>query len=161
MVSAEERERIWQRLRKYNATAPQLELSHEPCGLRSANGSIESASFIRGKPVVAFCGIGNPQGFLHTLRRSGLEVLDLREFDDHYAYERPDVESLMHWARSYTDAGAVICTHKDLVKIGLETLGEKPLWALCVEATVNQGQEPLEAALRELMAKIPEDSYTE
>lgn len=161
MVSADEREQIWQRLRKYNATAPQLELSHQPCGLRSANGSIESASFIRGKPVVAFCGIGNPQGFLHTLRQSGLEVLDLREFDDHYAYERPDVESLMRWARSYADAGAVICTHKDLVKIGLETLGEKPLWALCVEATVNQGQELLEASLRELMAKIPEDAYAE
>lgn len=161
MVTQEQRQQIWQRLRTYNATALALELTHQPCGFRSAGGIVEATSFLRGKQVVAFCGIGNPEGFRHTLKQAGLEVLELREFDDHYAYERPDVDSLMRWARSFVDAEAVICTHKDLVKIGLETIGEKPLWALSVEATMTQGKESLEAKLEELIAKIPEDPYAD
>jgi tetraacyldisaccharide 4'-kinase len=50
-------------------------------------------------------------------------------------------------ARAAEDAAAdfLVCTHKDLVKIGRERLGDLPLWAVMVELQFTVGEESLEA----------------
>ncbi len=95
-----------------------------------------------------FVGIGNPAGFRHTLATCGYEVSLFREFADHHAYSRGDVESLSAWAENSTVA-AVLCTHKDLVKLGLDRLGDKPLWAVRIGLEFISGEDELSSRVRQ------------
>ena len=143
------RERVWDRVQQVAPGAACAEAAHVPVGLRSASGITAPLDSLPGKPVAAFCAIGNPAGFQHTLQQSGIPPVECRVFPDHYPYTRADVQSLAAWAERL-DVEAVLCTHKDLVKIGVERLGTRPLWAVCVEFRFLAGQEDLERRLEQL-----------
>ena len=104
--------------------------------------------------MAAFCGIGNPAGFRHTLQTSGCRVAAFREFPDHHRYDRADVESLIDWADEL-DVAAVVCTHKDLVKLSVDRLGRHPLWAVTIGLEFLAGQEELEGKLEPLLPGRP------
>ena len=70
---------------------------------------------------------------------------------------RPSGASLHDWAASLDQAKAVICTQKDLVKLRLEQLGDRPLWALVIEIEILRGTERLEEVLQELAANFRQD----
>jgi tetraacyldisaccharide 4'-kinase len=116
------------------------------------NGEISPTLCEKGTETAnaAFCGIGNPAGFEHTLATCGYNVVARREFPDHHAFDAHDVDSLEQWA---TEAGAaaVVCTHKDLVKIGRTRLGELPLWAVTVALEITAGRAELEARLEKFL----------
>ncbi|GIW98705.1 MAG: tetraacyldisaccharide 4'-kinase [Pirellulaceae bacterium] len=86
-----------------------------------------------GEPVLAFCGIGNPQAFFRQLEMLGFDLLDRRIFPDHHAYQADDVLALQRWVDAVPAAQRVLCTMKDLVKLQAESLGGKPLQALGIE----------------------------
>ena len=92
----------------------------------SSSGAEQLVAALAGQPLAAFCGLGNSSGFRHTLQECGSRVQAFREFPDHHLYDRNDVESLVKWA-AQLDVAAVACTHKDLVKLELECLGDRPL----------------------------------
>jgi tetraacyldisaccharide 4'-kinase len=127
-----------------------LEVAHTPQALLSSSGREQPVESLRGEPVAAFCGLGNPTGFRHTLEACGFKVAEFREFPDHHRFRRDDVESLCHWAGGL-DVTAVVCTHKDLVKLAVEELATRPLWALSVELEIVAGRDDFEARLRELL----------
>jgi tetraacyldisaccharide 4'-kinase len=127
-----------------------VEASHAPRELLSASGRRISLEHVQGKKVAAFCGIGNPAGFRHTLRTLGYDVAAFREFADHHPYSRQDISSLDAWAQEH-GAAAIITTHKDLVKIGIDQLGSLPLWAVTIGVQFLAGQEELEAKLLPLL----------
>lgn len=130
------------------------ETFHAPRAMVDCHGRCEPAEGLAGRPVAAFCGIGDPGAFRHTLETLGCQVLALWPFADHYAYTRADVERLDSWAATL-DAEAVLCTHKDLVKLGIETLGGRPLRAIVVELEFLAGRAELEQRLRELCPHAP------
>jgi tetraacyldisaccharide 4'-kinase len=147
-ASQERVEWIRQQVRRYAPDADWIELAHVPTRLHGANEQTAPVDSLDAQPVAAFCGIGNPDGFRHTLAQCGFTVAGLRDYPDHHAYSRGDVESLDQWVRSLPDAKAVICSHKDLVKIGLPRLGARPLWAVVIRLDVRRGLEPLERRLQ-------------
>jgi tetraacyldisaccharide 4'-kinase len=108
---------------------------------------------LAGRRIAAFCGIGNPAGFRHTLTQCGLAAENLREFRDHHAYTQGDVQSLARWAREQ-NAAALVCTHKDLVKLGVDQIGGVPLWAVEIGVELLAGQAALESCLEAVIAKI-------
>lgn len=61
----------------------------------------------------AFCGIGNPLGFLADLKRWRVEVAGHRTFRDHHWYSAQDLISLETAARK-AGADSLICTEKDI-----------------------------------------------
>lgn len=137
--------------------APQTlwaETFHAPRALVDCHGRREPAEWLAGRRVAAFCGIGNPAAFRHTLERLGCQVVALKIFADHYAYARTDVEQLNAWAAALCTE-AVLCTHKDLVKLGIEMLGGSPLRAVVVELEFLAGQAELEQRLAELCPGRP------
>jgi tetraacyldisaccharide 4'-kinase len=152
MLTANERQAVRERLCRFAPSAAWLEVSHAPTRLIGAAGTTDAIESLRGRRVAAFCGIGNPDGFRHTLTVSGYELTGLREFPDHHAYARQDITSLHDWARRQS-IDAVLCTHKDLVKIGLDSLGGHPLWAVGVGLRFLSGRELLEARLQPLAAR--------
>lgn len=141
---------IRREVERYNSRALWLELAHRPRSLVSGSRTEQPLESLAGQPVAAFCGIGNPAGFRHTLDRCGYNMIDFREFPDHYAYTPRDIESLAAWANSLNVA-AVVCTEKDLVKLAIDRLGRLPLWAVSIGLEVVAGREALEARLAALL----------
>ncbi len=148
-LSPAEREELRRKALHYSPDAMWIELAHAPQRLVSAAGQTQGLETLRGQRVAAFCGIGNPAGFRHTLDRCGAVTVGFREFPDHYAYERSDIESLAAWSDGL-GAAAAVCTAKDLVKLGIERLGRAPLWAVAIELEFLSGQAEFEARLASL-----------
>jgi tetraacyldisaccharide 4'-kinase len=153
MLDPEGRDPIRSRVRRHASQAAWAEVVQTPRALLSASGAKEPLEPLRGEPVAAFCGIGNPAGFRHTLGRCGYRVAGFREFADHHAYGRADLESLAHWADGL-DVAAVVCTHKDLVKLGVDQLGRRPLRAVTIGLEFLAGQTELESKLNSLLPGV-------
>lgn len=159
MVEPSRREEIRREVERHAPNAAWIEVAHQPRALISCGETETPLDSLAGRRVAAFCGIGNPQGFRHTLQSCGYQVVDLYELPDHHNYRREDVESLTAWVEQLDDVAAVVCTHKDLVKLRVERLGETPLWAMMIALEIRQGAEVLEEKLRPL-ARIVNDSIS-
>jgi tetraacyldisaccharide 4'-kinase len=146
MLEPQSREAIRQQVARLAPGAAWAEVDHRPESLRNASGRLEPAPTVAGKTVAAFCGVGNPEGFRRTLRMCGSRVIAFREFADHYRYTRADIESLIAWAEGL-EVEAVLCTHKDLVKLQIDQLGRQPLWAVTIAVEFLTGQAALESRL--------------
>jgi tetraacyldisaccharide 4'-kinase len=96
---------IEREIRRHNATAPlfRSRMVPEPWASSARN-------------VAAFCGIGSPAAFWHTLDELGLEVVQRAAFPDHHRYSVPELEE---FARSAKAAGAevLVTTEKDLMNL--------------------------------------------
>jgi tetraacyldisaccharide 4'-kinase len=135
---------------RVQSLAPQalwLELAHQPTALVTSAGTSEPLDTWRSKRVAAFCGIGNPAGFRHTLASCGLEVAAFRELPDHFAYPARAVAELESWLSRQTGVAAAVCTRKDLVKLPRESLGGVALVALEIDLAITNGREEFEQRL--------------
>jgi len=153
LVDQRTRDQIRERIRPLVPLADWAEVRHAPTLLVSAVGNHLNLEGLQGIKVAAFCGIGNPEGFRRTLKQLQYNLVDFRVFPDHHAYTRQDVHTLTEWL-AQIKAQAAICTEKDLVKIGLDRLGNIPLWALRVEIKFLSGQEAIGNRLGTIMEKI-------
>ncbi len=151
LVDPASRAATWEVVRAHAPAALRAEAIHAPRTLVSSTGGEMPLSTIRGQRVAAFCGIGNPAGFRHTLEACGCLLAGFREFPDHCRYTPRELDRLVQWCRGL-GAAAAVCTGKDLVKIPRERLGSVPLWAVRIEMEFLSGQDALESRLRQLCA---------
>ncbi|MCA9236681.1 MAG: tetraacyldisaccharide 4'-kinase [Planctomycetales bacterium] len=149
MLSEPQRSAIRRRVEKLAPDALWGEVQHRAAALLDADGGRTPLAKLAGQRVVAFCGIGNPAGFRHTLAALGCEVAELREFPDHHDYPRADVDALATWAQE-SGAQRILCTRKDLVKLRTPALGGVPLAAVAIEIDWLSGQNELKAAIDRL-----------
>jgi tetraacyldisaccharide 4'-kinase len=112
----------------------------------SSAGATQPLELLCGQRVAAFCGIGNPDGFKHTLSQAGGNVVAWREFPDHHAYDDADFAAIAQMA-ARSNADVIVCTQKDLVKVQRDELSGCPLWAVCIKMQFLEGQGELEQAL--------------
>jgi tetraacyldisaccharide 4'-kinase len=92
-----------------------------------------------GRKVIAFAGIGNPAGFLHTVRSLGMMVSAATWFDDHHPYELPrEMEPLGRLANERR-VEALVTTLKDWVKLRGKALPPEmpPIWHVRIEARLR------------------------
>lgn len=70
---------------------------------------------LKGKPVVAYCGIAGPERFFATVEALGAQILVRRAFRDHHPLSEAEVGELIATAR---DADAtLVTTEKDLARL--------------------------------------------
>jgi tetraacyldisaccharide 4'-kinase len=129
------------------ANVPVFTAIHKPQSLVNSEGSSEALESAANRPIAAFCGIGNPDAFRAMLGQLGLAPALWRVFPDHHSYTRADVESLETWASELPAGGFVLTTQKDLVKLRVAQLGDRPLWAVKIGLELREG----EARLRQLV----------
>lgn len=155
LITADQRDAIHERVRALAPDAAWCESVTHPMWLTGVpdnpaelpiEAPIES---LRGERIAAFCGIGNPTAFRSMLESLGAEVVAFTEFADHHAYTRRDIEAIERSAVEH-DAGLIVCTHKDLVKVGVGWLGDRRLRAVGIEADLRVGGEALRCRLQEL-----------
>jgi tetraacyldisaccharide 4'-kinase len=137
---------IEQRVRQYNSRAVWIELRQVPRGLRGRGGQSAPLTHLQNQTVLAFCGIGNPAGFRRTLNDCGLSTIDCVEYADHHNFTTADWQSLQLQAQQ-AGATALVCTHKDLVKLPSTKVADVPVWALEIGTEITTGQPQLEALL--------------
>jgi tetraacyldisaccharide 4'-kinase len=146
-VDASRRDEVRRQVREIAPQALWIELAHQPRRLVNSSGQDEDLTTIRDQRVAAFCGLGNPAGFCHTLEQCGVRLAAMREFPDHFPYGPPALRDLEQWLGNAGPVRAILCTRKDLVKIPQPRLGGVPLWALDVDLEVTAGRKLFEEAL--------------
>jgi tetraacyldisaccharide 4'-kinase len=129
--------------------APTVESTHRPAQWCNASQVKMPLQTLKGRPIAGFCGLGNPEAYRQTLVKLGMNVMAWRTYPDHHPYSRDDVEELRTWARQLPADAALVTTQKDIVKIRLDRLGDKELWALQIQLQITSGQDALEELLRQ------------
>ncbi|OHB79452.1 MAG: tetraacyldisaccharide 4'-kinase [Planctomycetes bacterium RBG_16_55_9] len=71
---------------------------------------------LKGKRVFAFCGIGNPDAFLDTVRSLGCELVGSKVYDDHYHYTQDGLAGIRNEA-ARVGADLILTTQKDWTKV--------------------------------------------
>lgn len=150
-TSAEQRQRLRQTLARLAPQIPIVETMHHPMELSNSDGASATLDTLRHGPVAAFCGIGNPEAFHRSLLDLGAQVTDFRIYADHHAYRRGDVEDLRRWADGLPKDSTIVTTQKDLVKLRLSYLGDRPLWYLRIRLHVESGQDALDGRLQSVL----------
>ncbi len=113
--------------------------AHKLVAAVDAAGQRQPPTSLAGRKVFAFCGIGSPQSFLHTLSALGARVVGQCILEDHCEYTPQLLEELSAMA-SQSDAQLVVTTQKDYVKIAANRF-ELPLWQLAVEMDITDGRQ--------------------
>jgi tetraacyldisaccharide 4'-kinase len=150
LISLEARAAIRDEAERRSGSLRWVEARHAPADLLDAEGASFPLAALQQKRIAAFCGIGNPEGFLKTLENLSVAPLDFRRFADHHAYVREDVASLAAWSRQL-GADLVLTTQKDYVKLRTSTLGSVPLFALRIGLELISGSGVLDEALAALV----------
>lgn len=70
---------------------------------------------LKGKPLLAFCGIGIPEKFFAMLQAQGLQVAQTRAFADHHPYSEKELQNLLDDAHAHNYN--LVTTSKDLIRI--------------------------------------------
>jgi tetraacyldisaccharide 4'-kinase len=151
-VAPRDRESIQRRVAELAPDAVWCEVQHAAGGLSNAAHKSAPWDVLRGRRVAAFCGIGNPAGFRHTLSTAGCEIVAWRTFPDHFPYPDATLAPLCEDVER-SQADLVVCTQKDLVKIRREEIAGRPLWAVTIEIAFLAGQEALEQALQKVKSR--------
>jgi tetraacyldisaccharide 4'-kinase len=89
-----------------------------------------AVSSLKGRQVLAFAGIGDPDKFFATAQAAGIAIAERRSFDDHYRYTAEDAGELIMAAEH--GGLALLTTEKDRARMA----GEPLLEALATRAHV-------------------------
>ncbi len=94
---------------------------------------------LKGKRVLAVCGIGNPDAFVMTLRRCAVASVELLEFPDHHVYTEIDKQHI-YTAFQETGADLIVTTQKDEQKLaGVVESSGLPIVVLAVALVITEG----------------------
>jgi tetraacyldisaccharide 4'-kinase len=137
--TAAERQTIKAELQRIRGTPDCVEIAFAPTRLVGLDGSVQPMNWAANKPGLAFCGIGNPDGFRRTLTTIGTAA-ELKVFPDHHHYQAADLDTLTERARAVS-AEVVLTTLKDLVKIHHDSWTGPPLYAVEIGVQFLSGQE--------------------
>jgi len=74
-----------------------------------------SLATLKGKSLLAFAGIGDPERFYDTLRGQGLQVVRVKSFSDHHRFTPADLSSLVEEAAR--SGLTLVTTEKDMARI--------------------------------------------
>jgi tetraacyldisaccharide 4'-kinase len=149
-VPRPERDGLRQEIARLAPGVPISEATHRPVDLANGLGATAALEKLQGRPIAAFCGLGNPEAFRRTLLDLGATVSAFRSFPDHHAYTRADVDDLRGWARTQATDCVVVTTQKDMVKLRLADLGGRELWAVRIRLQFEAGQEEFDQKMEEV-----------
>jgi tetraacyldisaccharide 4'-kinase len=117
-------------------TPPIFYSQHQPLDLRVLNdGRILPLTTLKGRRILAFCGIGTPDHFRQTLQRLEAEVVTCMTFPDHHPYARSDIGFLVQKAKDW-GAEMLVTTEKDGVRLRKYRPTLEHIWELRIRATI-------------------------
>ncbi|MCU0227872.1 MAG: tetraacyldisaccharide 4'-kinase, partial [Bryobacterales bacterium] len=108
-------------------------------------------------PVVAFCGLANPNSFFVTLRAVQVAVKARAPFPDHHPYHPQELKRLDALAAA-TGAQALVCSEKDIQNLNADwakSIGDRPLYWLKIGMDVDQPEALVALLCKQLSKEAP------
>jgi tetraacyldisaccharide 4'-kinase len=151
-VDPAERDRLEERIQQIAPDVPRARARHRPIELRNLwNGRTHPPEWLEGRPIYAFCGIGNPTAFRRTLEMLDAQVVRFRGYADHASYTPRDLRQIDAEGQEFL-AEAIVTTEKDACKLDSDSFTVTPM-ALKVEMELLEGRTELLAAVRALIPR--------
>ncbi len=109
---------------------------------------------MRSRKPLAFCGLGNPDGFFSTLRGAGVEPAGCIRFPDHHRYDEAGLRKLSKQVETL-QADCLLTTEKDLMNLPPQAGFRVPHYWAEMETWVDGEQDFLDWIIGKLALKIP------
>ena len=146
-----------QKLRAINPDMVIAKSIHAPAYVKSKDNKENGIEWFKGKKVFAFCGIGNPDAFIKTLKHIGAELVGSKTFDDHYHYTDDCLTEILEQAEG-SGADLILTTQKDWTKVVSnaefsisESKSHPPFAYLAVEIKFLSGEDKLTALINDIL----------
>ena len=128
-------------VRRFNAGAAVLTAHYQLLdAVEARSGRRVPVADLAGRRLLAFAGLGSPQGFADTLDAAGVRRVGLAEFPDHHWFTSGDLEQLTREARA-SSAQGLVTTEKDWVRLRDMARPALPLWVLPMRLVFDSGLE--------------------
>jgi len=152
-VDIETLQSIHARIGRYLGDRPVIETVHRPASIQMDGGRSEPIEFLVGRSCALVSAIGNPDAFEQSVRDCGGTIVSHDRLSDHDAYDRETRERLNASIAAVKAAGPldlVLCTHKDAVKLSVDSITGVPLGYLQIDLTYQDETNAIEGLLRTL-----------
>lgn len=107
------------------------------------SGERRDVNGFAGNPAVAFCGLGNPDGFRRTLEALRVDLRHFVAFEDHHRYTAGDFQMLTSQAAE-SDTKVLLTTLKDAVKLtAIKGLPLDRIYYLDIGIEITHGKDEL------------------
>jgi len=124
---------------------------HSPRSVHFSDNTIQPTSWLNGRSVFAFCGIGNPQAFFFTLEQVGAKLVGTHVFDDHYHCTDEDLGNL-HETAIQNHADILLTTEKNFPDIqAINTSTSIPVGYLSVELVFQSGEDQVKELIEQAL----------
>ena len=145
-------------LKQLAPNAPVLESIHQPTHLyplvsnknseKGTDAPIDMRE-LKGKRILAVCGIGNPDAFVSTLTRCSVADVELLAFPDHHVYTETDKQQI-NAAFQTAAADLIVTTQKDEQKLAhfMENW-ELPIVVLAITLVITEDDGKFNDMLKE------------
>jgi len=129
---------------------------HAPVYAKSMDNKEISIEQLKGTKIFAFCGIGNPDAFLNTIKNLGAELAGSKVYDDHYHYTDASLAEISEQAKEF-GGDLILTTEKDWTKVVPNFKSPLPFAYLAIEIKFLAGEDKLTALINDTLAgKIPQ-----
>jgi tetraacyldisaccharide 4'-kinase len=142
-------------VRRFNPSAAVIAAGYQlDDAIETQSGRRVPIAQLAGRRLMAFAGLGSPQGFADTLDAAGIRRVGLAEFPDHHWFTPADLHELVRDARG-GGAQGLITTEKDWVRLRDLPAPPLPLWVLPVRLVLASGQDTWQRLLAGVLAPTP------
>ena len=128
---------------------------HAPVYAKSTDDRETSLEELEGKRIFAFCGIGNPEASLSTVKGLGAKLVGSRIFDDHYHYTDDCIADIYDRAQ-HLDADLILTTQKDWISISSLAITHSSedinVAFLAIELRFTNGEEKITQLIKNALA---------
>jgi len=131
---------------------------HAAAYARSTDNKEISLKELKDKKIFAFCGIGNPDAFLNTIKQLGANLAGSKIYDDHHHFTDDCLADIYKQAASLK-ADLILTTQKDWTKIAGLALAKKDITLayLAIEIKFVAGEDKLRGLIEDtLTGKMPQ-----
>ena len=142
-------------VRRFNPRAAVLAAQYQhQDAVETRSGRRAPVAELAGRRLMAFAGLGSPQGFADTLDAAGIRRVAFAEFPDHHWFTPADLRELVQDART-AGAEGLITTEKDWVRLRDLPAPPLPLWVLPVRLVLEAGQDVWARLLAGALSSAP------
>jgi tetraacyldisaccharide 4'-kinase len=152
-ITETELSQIEEKLEAVNPNMIIARSKHAPAYVKSADNKEISLDHLKGKKILAFCGIGNPDAFLNTIKQIEADLVGSNVYNDHHHYTNDCLADIYEQAECLK-ADLILTTQKDWTKINRLALLKKdiPLGYIAIEIKFLAGEEKLRDLIEKTLA---------
>lgn len=149
----EQMEELEKKLHTLNPNMIIAKAIHSPICAKFMGGKEIDIEGLKDKNVFAFCGIGNPDAFLNTIREIGCNLVGSEIYNDHHNYTEDDITDIYERGK-YLEADLVLSTQKDWTKSTLlaSTKPDMHFAYLKIELKFVDGEEKITELIENALA---------